>query len=358
MASSEQKQWAREHYKGVEDSLKTAFTPDFSALDEDGIRHDVRNSIRNGFFAAMCSCTYTTMPEKKQFLEIAADEGRGKILIGINAAIHDLEAGIELMQHGEKVGCTHAFIEYPRHLQPESPDEVYRYLRQLTDATRLPIILYGYHAPALRRFHPSGIVMEVLDRLAEVPNVVGMKFTQVINPASAFEMAERLGDRILFGPANLTLVPPLARHHHVQWLGQWVVESLQSPEKPYLTEFMQLVNAGRLEAAMTPYWQMIPAYNYVHELQRSYLLRGSHPWAHINYYHWCVGGNGGLPRGSSKNSDAVAVLDAKGREEIREQYRKIGIPTTEAPEEEFVVGKANYAKGIRMKDLSRTPLYA
>jgi hypothetical protein len=39
---SGKKQWARENYKGVEDSLKTPFSPDFEELDEDGIRLDVR----------------------------------------------------------------------------------------------------------------------------------------------------------------------------------------------------------------------------------------------------------------------------------------------------------------------------
>ncbi len=357
MPTSVQKQWAKEKYKGVEDSLKTAFSADFEELDEDGIRLDVRQSIKHGFFSAMCSSTYTTLEEKKRFLEIVCDESRGRILVGANCALGKIEECLELLVHAEKVGCSHAFIEYPRHLNPETEEEVYRYLRRLTDVTRLAIVLYGYHGPALRRFHPSGILVDVFDRLADVPNVVGMKLTQPINLGSAFELCERLGDRILFGPANLELVPILAKSYRVQWVGQWVVESVQSPEKPYLVEFMDLVNKGQLETAMTLYWQMAPAYQYVHELQKSYLLKGSHPWAHINYYHWCVGGNGGLPRGSTQPSDDIAALDAAGRKEIHDCYRKIGITPIDAPDEEFMVGKANYAKGIRARNLTRTPLY-
>ena len=51
------------------------------------------------------------------------------------------------------------------------------------------------------------------------------------------------------------------------------------------------------------------------------------------------------------------MLDASGRKEIRDCYQKIGIAPAEEPEEEFVVGKANYAKGIRAKNLTRTPMY-
>ncbi|HEX2386671.1 MAG TPA: hypothetical protein VHL99_08910, partial [Candidatus Binatia bacterium] len=128
---SQAKDWAREKYRGVEDSLKTAFSPDFEELDEDGVRHDVRESIRQGFFSAMCSSTDTTLAEKKRFLEIVCDESRGRILVGVNAALKNLDECLELLVHGEKVGCTHAFIEYPRSLRAESSDEVYRYLRRL-----------------------------------------------------------------------------------------------------------------------------------------------------------------------------------------------------------------------------------
>jgi 4-hydroxy-tetrahydrodipicolinate synthase len=357
MAMSEQKQWAKENYRGVEDSLKTPFSPDFEELDEEGIRHDVRQSIKHGFFAAMCSSTGTTLEEKKKFLEIACDESRGRILVGVNAAVGKIEDCLELLAHGEKAGCTHAFVEYPRNLHAESAEEVYRYLRRLTDATRLPIVLYGYHCPALRHLHSSGILLDVFDRLADVPNVVGMKLTQPINVGAAFELCERLGDRILLGPANLELVPILAKHYRVQWVGQWVVESLQSPEKPYLVEFMNLINRRHLDKAMSLYWRMAPAYKYVHRLQESFLARGSHPWAHINYYHWCVGGNGGLPRAAAHPSEDGAILDADGRKEIRECYRKIGIAPVDAPEEEFVAGKANYAKGVRAKQMTKTPMY-
>ena len=100
MAMSEQKQWAKENYKGVENSLKTAFSPDFEEFDEDGIRHDVQQSIKHGFFAAMCSSTYTMLDEKKRFLEIVCDESRGRILVWVNAALSKIEDCLELRKLG------------------------------------------------------------------------------------------------------------------------------------------------------------------------------------------------------------------------------------------------------------------
>jgi hypothetical protein len=38
-------------------------------------------------------------------------------------------------------------------------------------------------------------------------------------------------------------------------------------------------------------------------------------------------------------------------------YEKIGITPVAATEEEFVIGKANYAEGIRANQMTRAPLY-
>lgn len=50
---SAQKQWALEHYKGMENLFLPSYSPDFKDLDEEGIRHDVNNSIRHGFFSML-----------------------------------------------------------------------------------------------------------------------------------------------------------------------------------------------------------------------------------------------------------------------------------------------------------------
>ena len=354
----QRKEWAREYYKGIENSLKAAYTPDFTGIDEDGIRHDVRQSLKHGFFSSMCSSTGITLPERKKFVEIVCDEAGGRMLTGVNVAQPTLEESLDLLAHAERVGCSHAFVSFPSKLKPESEDEVYRYYRQITDATNLGIVLYAFNSAAIRPFHPSGISIDVFDRLADVDNVVAMKLTQPINPTVAFELCERLSDRILIGPASLDLVPILARHYRAQWSGQWIVEAVQSPEKRYAVEFMTCINEGRFDDALKVYWQLEPAYRLVHEIQAPLLVKGGHPWAHMRYFQWCVGGNGGLSRDTKHSQEQVAMLDAAGRQKIVDTYRRIGIEPVGGPEDEFIVGRANYAKGIRRGDLPELPLYA
>ncbi len=116
-----------------------------------------------------------------------------------------------------------------------------------------------------------------------------------MSAATAFELCERLSDRLILGPVNLDFVPVLGKHYrNIQWSGEWIVEAVQSPEKPYAVEFMALAGKGRMDEAMKVYWRMQPLVDAIYDLQAPLLLHGSHPWAHMKYMQWCTGGNGGL----------------------------------------------------------------
>jgi 4-hydroxy-tetrahydrodipicolinate synthase len=218
------------------------------------------------------------------------------------------------------------------------------------------IVLYGSPVESLRRFHPSGIPLNVFDRLADHPNVVGIKLTHPMSAALAFEICERLADRLIIGPCNFEHIPALAKaYKNVRWSGLWITDSLQSPEKPYAVEMMDLVTKGELAKAMKVYWQMQPLVQAIYDLQAPLLLHESHPWAHMKYIQWVTGGNGGLL--PLKPAQYLPALDSTGREAIKGNFRKVGIEPVDAPEDEYLVGKAAYARGIRPTLLSAKPLY-
>jgi 4-hydroxy-tetrahydrodipicolinate synthase len=107
-----------------------------------------------------------------------------------------------------------------------------------------------------------------------------------------------------------------------------------------------------MERAMTVYWQMLPLIQLVYDVQAS--LLPAHPWQHMKYYQWVMGGNGGLLRLDGR--EKVPPLDAASRHRIRETCRQVGI-VADRPDDEFIVGKVAYAKGVRPSDLSSRPLY-
>jgi 4-hydroxy-tetrahydrodipicolinate synthase len=214
-SKSEKKQWAQAHLRGMENQLMASFTPDFKSLDEEGIRHDIRQSIKHGF----CSCFVQgagTGQHRKRLMEIARDEAKGKILTSSDNSSASVEASIEILMYAEKLGYSHVLLIFPRDLNPQTEDEAYAQFRKLIDATSLAIVLYAGPVPALRRFHPSGIPVNVFSRLADHPKVVAVKLTQTMNAEMTFELCERLSNRLLVGPVNLDFAPILTKN-----LGDW-----------------------------------------------------------------------------------------------------------------------------------------
>jgi len=347
-AKSEKKQWAHEHLKGLGSLIMPSFTADFKALDEEAIRLDVRHSIKQGFTSVTPSANGCTQEQSRRMFEVISEEARGKTGIGC--------LGGNLV-HAEALGSTYAMVGFPRNGKAQTEDDVYTEYRKIIDTTSMAIVLYGSPVESLRRLHPSGIPLNVFDRLADHPQVVGMKLTHPMNAGTAFEICERLSDRLIMGPINFDLLPVLSKNYkNVQWSGLWITDALQSPEKPYAVEFMDLLIKQRTAEAMKVYWQMEPLIQGIYDLQAPLLLHGSHPWPHMKYLQWVTGGNGGLL--PLKPAEYLPVLDARSRELIKTNFRKAGIAPVDRPDEEFMVGKVAYAKGVRASELSDKPLYA
>jgi 4-hydroxy-tetrahydrodipicolinate synthase len=354
-ALSVHKERARQLYKGVENFVLPSFAPN-SELDEKGIRRDVRLSVAHGFFSTACLAEMTGLEQYKQMLKIACDEAAGRILVGAYVGEKTQEENIELLTYAKEVGCDHAVL-VPRVLQPDSDEAIYAWYRELIDAVEIPICLYAQNNPRMRHLHASGMSVNVLSRLAMLPTVVAIKLSMAINLVRAKECADALGDKILLGPVHVDMIPLLAKHCHIQWSGQWSAECAQSPEKRYVTEFVNAIAAGDMEKAIRLYWTLEPGYHGYYDLQYPLLLVGIHPWSFLKYHQWCVGGNGGLVPDPHIPAGVTPALTAAARHRIRENFRKMNISVTDAPEEEFVVGMENYAKGLRKPDFRSFPLY-
>ena len=332
---SELKSWAREHMKGVENTLFPSFTPDMKDLDEAGIRHDVRQSIAHGFFSMMCATeTGLTLEESKRFLAIAADEAKGKIVVTTSVILDSFEANAELLAHAEKVGVDGALLGYPPTFHPEDKEEIYTVTRRLADATGLHLTLYPSPHFPFNKFHPSGFPLDVLDRLADLPNVVAVKIGELGLYADAHRIC---GDRLLVGCPVERYVPLLVQGFKMQWMGAGCYEVLQSPEKPYLVEYFNLLLEGKTAQAMELYWKLAPMRNLFEQQFNQTVMSGTYNWHAQKYYQWCVGGNGGLTR------QPAMKLHSWEADQIRLGYYAIGIEPREN-EAEFWVGRANYER--------------
>lgn len=358
---SKEKIWARENYKGMSTLIFPSFNPDYKDIDEEGVRIDVQNSFKHGFCAAMTFPVGVNPKTHKQFIDVLCDEAKKvNVLPGdaIGEATEELD--MEQIAHNEKNGCSHLLICPDRNSLGSTEEEIYQIYRKRIEATSLPVWIFAMESPHYRQFGPSGVPINVFNRLADIPNVVGVKLSHPLAIGTAFRCAEILGDRLLVSPVNFELMPMFTKFYGVQCSGQWSVEAIQSPEKPYAVQIMNLLMEGNYDEAFKIYTKIQPALNDFFWLQAPCILKLTSPWQHRKYIQWCVGGNGGLMYIASPlyKHYNVPTLDQAGRDHIKQWFRKIGIEPTSAPDEEFMVGKAAYARGMRAKDMAAMQYYS
>lgn len=355
--NAEHKQWAREHFKGFENILMPSFTPDFSALDEEGVRRDVRRSIEHGVFSVFAVPLALSPQETQQYLQVVCDEAGGRIAVGLPLIAPTREAGLGLLRAAEAAGCTHVLVHPWHDLRVETEEELYRYYREFIDATDLGVALWATDGRQFTHLHPSNVVVGVYDRLADLPNVVALKLMTTLDLPVVYELCERMHRKLLIGGVHLGIMPMLVKHYGMQWSGAWTIEALQSPEHPYVVQYLDHLVAGREAQAMQAYWHIKPAYDALFALMAPMLPKGVHPFTHLKYYQWAVGGNGGLLREAQDPNEREFPLRPQDREAIKAALRRIGIePRTD--DQTFVVGRSAYERGVTSGDLAMRPAYA
>ncbi len=349
------KQWAVDALRGGESFLMPSLLPDFSGLDEAGIRRDVQHSIAHGLCSIMPLPLGLNGEQAQQMTRVVADAARGKInTVGVILP-GTWEQHRESIRSMEALGMSHALIYFDSALPDQ--DAIYQKMRAIIDNTSLGIVLYAKPKSAIKHLDPTGLPLAAFDRLADIDNVVGVKFTQTLRPATAYALAETLGDRLLLAVVDLEIMLVLAAKYPMQWSGQWGIESLQSPDQPWVGEFLSLLRTGQQRQAYELYWQYESIASAFYQLQKPSLSIGGHPWLHIKYMKWLTGGNGGLLPDLKTSPELVPHLDQRGRDQCRAAFEQVGINTNSLPDEAFVVGTSAWEQGVRVSDLPALPQY-
>lgn len=350
-------EWAKAHFVGFENILTPSFTPDQKQLDEEGIRHDVRHSIANGVFSIFCVGMWLSPDELKQFFEIVVDEAAGRVAVGSPLIEPTPEAVHGVIRIAEEAGLTHLLVHPFHNFHAETEDELFEFYRDVIENTSLAVALWAVDGPQFANLHPSGVAINVLDRLADYDNVVAIKLMTTLDLPAVYEIAERMHDRVLIGGVHLGMLPFLSRHYGTQWSGAWTIEALQTPEQPLVNNYLDHLVNGRMDEAMEAYWKLKPGYDELYALMAPMLPYGVHPFTHLRYYQWCTGGNGGLLREPMDPNEKNFPLTPEDRAKIREAFKMIGIEPTSDSDECFVVGRAAWARGARAADMPVKPTY-
>ena len=159
-------------FRGVLPALVTPFRHGavderaFAALVERQIAGGVHGLVPVGTTGETATLSHD---EHRRVVELCVATARGRVPVVAGAGSNSTAEAIELVRHAKTVGAEAALVVTPYYNRP-SQEGLYAHYRAINDAVQLPILVYN--VPARTSVDISNAT---LARLAELPNIVGVK---------------------------------------------------------------------------------------------------------------------------------------------------------------------------------------
>jgi len=245
--AADAKAWAREHLSGFFMCPLTPFDTDYH-LDEAGLRDNLEAFIEmgcdglvvGGFFAEAWNMT---LDEWRRYHEVVAETVAGRLplfTILVESSAYQAQEKLRLV---EQLGYSGAEIMNPS-VQLRTDEEIYDFFAFLTASTGLAVVLY--------RTPVSGKVYghDVVRRLAELPNVVGVK-NGTVSWNDTLSLRRLVGDALVVSEPNERLwVYDRALFGGRVLFGELSL-LLYGKRRDELTRYTALASAGQLDEAVT-----------------------------------------------------------------------------------------------------------
>lgn len=320
---SEAKEWAKEKFIGLENVLTPSFKQcraeemleqmnipklgrkaiggifpkgTLYGLDEDGIRHDVEKCIEHGFFSTTVSLEFVSLINQdmviRPYYRMVKEAAKGRILLDAYICNSTLEENLHNIKIAEQEGMDCIMLALPPYFYPKNETEIYEYVKTLCDSTNLGVVFYPSHKYNYQRFHPSRFSPDLIDKIAEIPNVIAIKLG-VADIAHNIECMRRCGHKTLLNSPVIDWWPLFAGEFDMQWAGSAPYEYLQTTADKRLVRHFDLLRQGEKDKAMELYWQMTPARNTFNKYVMPMVEEGNYNIMHWKYLGWLGGMNGG-----------------------------------------------------------------
>ncbi len=315
---SEAKDWARESYKGLECFLTPSFKSEDLTLDERGIRHDVNEAIKHGFFSiALLNEVGTTTEEDKLVWQWVVDEARGRVGVNVGLRYNSMRENLEMAHFAEEIGADSVLIRYPSNFHPTSPNELYEYTREICEKTNLAVVLFSSSKNGFP--FPGGIPAPTLSKMADIENVVAIKLG--IPDFSLIDECFRLfGHKILLSYPHDDAWAIFVRHYGQQWAGAGLFQVFQTPDDQREVRLFNLIRDGKMDQAMELYWKMDPwrkTFQQIHT--ETYRAGGLYHFQAFKYAEELIGMTGGEMR------EPKLTLSQRDKDRIRQGMLASGL---------------------------------
>jgi 4-hydroxy-tetrahydrodipicolinate synthase len=218
---------------GCGTALVTPFRHDGS-LDTAALRALVNRQIDAGIdFLCPCGTTGESPTlkhhEHLEVVRITVEESRGRVPVLAGAGGYDTDEVISLIRELEELGVSGMLSVTPYYNKP-TQEGLYQHFRAIAASTKLPIIVYSVQPRTAVNVEPATLV-----RLAEIPNIVGVKEASG-NIGQMASICARLADSFVVLSGDDAVTIPLIS------LGGRGVISVISNEIP--AEFRELTHAA------------------------------------------------------------------------------------------------------------------
>lgn len=159
--------------KGLYTALVTPFDEN-GEVDEKGLRENIQYQILNNVDGVVLLGTTGEAPtlvekERMRVVRTAREETAGRIPLVVGTGSYSTAQSVENTRQAEALGADAVLVIAPYYNRP-TQEGLYLHFSKIAQATSLPIVLYN---------HPgrcgNAISIETLMRLAEIPNIVGVK---------------------------------------------------------------------------------------------------------------------------------------------------------------------------------------
>ncbi len=220
-------------------------------IDEPALRDLIEFQIENGTHGIVpCGTTGESATlsheEHERVVEITVDQVKGRVPVIAGTGSNNTEEAVRLTRHAKECGADGALMISPYYNKP-TQEGLYRHFKTVAETVDLPIILYNIPGRTAVNMEP-----ETIARLAEIPNIVGVK-EATGSMKQITDIIRLCGDDfvVLSGEDYITF--PLMCVG-----GKGVISVVSNIAPKDMADLCNHFLAGRMEEAKALYYKLLP----------------------------------------------------------------------------------------------------
>ncbi len=173
----------------------------YRELIEYGIKGGIHGIVPCGTTGESATLSYA---EHKKVVEICIDQVKKRLPVIAGTGSNNTAEALELTKHGQQAGADYALMITPYYNKP-TQEGLYQHYKTIAGETKIPIVVYNVPSRTSLNLLP-----ETMARLAEIPNIVGVKEASG-DLKQVAKILELCGDKItVLSGDDFTALPLLA----------------------------------------------------------------------------------------------------------------------------------------------------